>query len=243
MPSYYIYRDGQRYDRQLLELAISLTKGRGDGRISKADAEKIVKSAQDGRGITPTEQLTLFYIQSTLPLTQPAQAILFQTLQVSPTLGTTSLNGILAKFGVEKMELQIQSQLVTDMLDRFPGEVTLEGALEMAVDSILYDGEDRHSPLEVLADVGEIKRESFETKEALYDHLQPALKRHMNEGYLTLLPIWEDIPENARGFQAPPHQEASENHWIFCLSTQMRTRPFWVIVDRMGRSKTYNYGA
>ncbi|MEL6628929.1 MAG: hypothetical protein AAFQ83_00345 [Bacteroidota bacterium] len=80
MSSYYLYRDGQRYDRQLLELATQLTEGRGDGRISKEDAHKILESARDGKGITPTEHLTLLYIQNTFHLTQPAQEIFFQAL-------------------------------------------------------------------------------------------------------------------------------------------------------------------
>ncbi|MEO0585370.1 MAG: hypothetical protein AAF135_24365 [Bacteroidota bacterium] len=80
MSSYYLYRDGQRYDRQLLELATELTEGRGDGRISTEDAHKILESARDGKGITPTEHLTLLYIQNTFHLTQPAQEIFFQAL-------------------------------------------------------------------------------------------------------------------------------------------------------------------
>ncbi|MEL6697667.1 MAG: hypothetical protein AAFP89_15600 [Bacteroidota bacterium] len=80
MSSYYLYRDGQRYDRQLLELATQLTEGRGDGRISKEDAHKILESARNGKGITPTEHLTLLYIQNTFYLTQPAQEIFFQAL-------------------------------------------------------------------------------------------------------------------------------------------------------------------
>ena len=48
MPSYYKQIKGIKYDKGLLEVAEKLTTGKGDGRISKADAVKLWEDAKDG---------------------------------------------------------------------------------------------------------------------------------------------------------------------------------------------------
>lgn len=69
---YYIEIDGEKYDRGLLETAEGLTKGRGDGRISIEDAEKIWEDAQDNGNVTDIEFKTLEYILNNLNCTRPA---------------------------------------------------------------------------------------------------------------------------------------------------------------------------
>ena len=53
--SYYKTIHGVRYDRALLEAVDERILGQGEGRISKKDAEKIVKLTKDGGRITETE--------------------------------------------------------------------------------------------------------------------------------------------------------------------------------------------
>lgn len=60
--SYYKSINGVNYDKGLLELADSLTDGRGDGRISEEDAAGLLKDAMDGGKITRIERRTLEYI-------------------------------------------------------------------------------------------------------------------------------------------------------------------------------------
>merc|ERR1711865_591667 len=67
--SYYKQIDGVKYDRGLLELADSLTKGAGDGRISKDDATKLWEDAMDGQGVTDCERRTIQYIYDTFNCT------------------------------------------------------------------------------------------------------------------------------------------------------------------------------
>ncbi|HNH11344.1 MAG TPA: OmpA family protein, partial [Leptospiraceae bacterium] len=40
--SYYRTVKGKKYDRQLLDLALESVSGKGDGRISLADAKKLI---------------------------------------------------------------------------------------------------------------------------------------------------------------------------------------------------------
>ena len=46
--SYYKTIDGKKYDGELIELAEKLTSINGDGRLSKIDAEKLLKAVKDG---------------------------------------------------------------------------------------------------------------------------------------------------------------------------------------------------
>ena len=74
--SYYKQIKGIKYNRELLEMADKLTKGRGDGRISKADAGKLCEAARDGPGITDCERLTLKYVYDNFKCTEAAQKVL-----------------------------------------------------------------------------------------------------------------------------------------------------------------------
>ncbi len=70
--SYYKTIHGVRYDRALLEAVDERILGQGEGRISKKDAEKIVKLTKDGGRITETELNTLKYIRENYNFTPKA---------------------------------------------------------------------------------------------------------------------------------------------------------------------------
>ena len=61
--SYYTVIRGKKYDRRMLELAEGLTSGRGDGRISIADAKNLLRVVKDSNSYSPTEKLTMEYIR------------------------------------------------------------------------------------------------------------------------------------------------------------------------------------
>lgn len=68
--------DGVQYEKELLDLAVECTTGKGEGKISKDEVEELFKSASDGRGVTETEKVTLAYIRKKYPFTD-ASAKLF----------------------------------------------------------------------------------------------------------------------------------------------------------------------
>jgi outer membrane protein OmpA-like peptidoglycan-associated protein len=61
--SYYTVIKGKKYDRRMLELAEGLTSGRGDGRISIADAKNLLRVVKDANSYSATEKLTMEYIR------------------------------------------------------------------------------------------------------------------------------------------------------------------------------------
>lgn len=66
--------DGEKYEKELLDLATKLTTGRGEGKISKEEAAELFKSASDGKGVTETELKTLKYIRKAFLFTDSAAA-------------------------------------------------------------------------------------------------------------------------------------------------------------------------
>jgi len=68
----YVTIDGNKYEKELLELAKEHTTGRGESRISKDEAADLIKSAQDGVKVTDIEMATLKYIRSNFTFTDAA---------------------------------------------------------------------------------------------------------------------------------------------------------------------------
>ena len=73
MSNYYQYINGQRYDASLIRNAERRTKGRGDGRISKEDAQELWQIAMDGGRITDTEKQTIDYLMENQKWTDAAK--------------------------------------------------------------------------------------------------------------------------------------------------------------------------
>lgn len=70
----YVQIDGVKYEKELLDLAKHHTTGKGEGKISKDEVVDLMKSANDGPGITETEKATLAYIRKTFEFTDAAAA-------------------------------------------------------------------------------------------------------------------------------------------------------------------------
>ena len=64
--------DGVKYEKELLDLAKEHTTGRGEGKLSKDEVVDLLKSANDGPGITDIEKSTLEYIRKNFEFTDAA---------------------------------------------------------------------------------------------------------------------------------------------------------------------------
>jgi hypothetical protein len=63
LASYYETIDGVKYDREALDAAREAVAGKGDGRVSVADAKLILGTVLDGGGVTANEFRTAFYVR------------------------------------------------------------------------------------------------------------------------------------------------------------------------------------
>jgi hypothetical protein len=70
----YVTIDGEKYEKELIDLATAHTTGRGEGKISKDEAADLIKSAKDGVAVTETELKTLKYIRTAFEFTDAAAA-------------------------------------------------------------------------------------------------------------------------------------------------------------------------
>ncbi len=66
--------DGVKYEKELLDLAVEHTTGKGEGKLSKAEVADLFKSASDGQIVTDTEKRTLEYIRNNFVFTDAAAA-------------------------------------------------------------------------------------------------------------------------------------------------------------------------
>lgn len=72
--SYYKIIDGKKYDRALLDAVKASVEGRGDGRISREDAELVLKHVRDGNAYTDVEKNTVEYVRENYKWTDAADA-------------------------------------------------------------------------------------------------------------------------------------------------------------------------
>ena len=70
--SYYKEIAGKKYDGALIEATEKAVAGRGDGRISREDAEGLYKLVHDGDSYTDVEKDTLAYIREHFAWTEAA---------------------------------------------------------------------------------------------------------------------------------------------------------------------------
>ena len=68
----YVSIDGEKYEKELLDLAKQHTTGAGEGKLSKDEVADLFKSANDGQGVTDTEKKTLAYIRNNFEFTDAA---------------------------------------------------------------------------------------------------------------------------------------------------------------------------
>jgi len=64
--------DGTRYDAELLQTAEKLVSGRGDGRLSREDAETILAQITEGGAYTELERDTIAFILDEFEWTEAA---------------------------------------------------------------------------------------------------------------------------------------------------------------------------
>jgi len=69
---YYKTIDGNKYDGELLEFADAAVAGKGDGRISLADAKELLTKVVDGNAYTDIEKATMAYVRDNYKWTDEA---------------------------------------------------------------------------------------------------------------------------------------------------------------------------
>ncbi len=70
--NYYKTIEGKKMDSRLLDIALLSVEGKGDGRISQQDAEKIFAAVKDGNVYTDVEKATIAYIRERFKWTEGA---------------------------------------------------------------------------------------------------------------------------------------------------------------------------
>ncbi|MBX2873482.1 MAG: hypothetical protein KTR30_15320 [Saprospiraceae bacterium] len=241
--SFYKIIDGQRYDRKVLELAEELIQGQGDGRISRDDATQLLESVQDGRGITETENRSLFYILENYKFTDSAKEWLSGSLSVNAPIELTARisNIIEDEYDMQRLSLEYSLEEIEAQEALPHNQVSFIKALRLALETLLTDGEDAEAPRSIIINVYELFPGEVDRAEEL---IQSRLREHLMDASLQLLPNmdWTDRDQDF-DFNPPENGESAADSWIFGLyMPSLSDHFYWIIVDRTGGASPYVYG-
>ncbi|MCI4669028.1 MAG: hypothetical protein MRZ79_12915 [Bacteroidia bacterium] len=249
--SHYKTIDGKKYEAELLDLADSLSKGSGDGRISVEDAQKLFESASDGKGFTLIEQRTIAYIKEKYSWTQAALHWFADALKAeipSEDEALEMIGQLLSRYELEGMKVRIKGDEVREQ-SSFAGSILqFDSALESAIHAFLTE-EHSSSPKSEIKLLTNIRPFQFEDEASYLEASQQALIAKMNEGAsLSLIEVYtqEMKREKERTEEVlhyPENGEAVEQNWIFKLRVPDIKSTFWAIIDRKGQNTPIVYGA
>ncbi len=240
MSSYYKIIDGQRYDRSLLELADSFTKGRGESQISFDEAKDLLTAAGDGRGITPTELATFRYLLDHYKWTDKARNWLLEQIPDTPSTVSLEIEKLLGKLQLEGLRIVYDEGDIQEQEALPDNKLPFVDAFEAALRSFLNDDDNIESPRSIVIEVFNLFPEDVEDAET---KIQEKLRHFFRTGRLQLLPdlIWKDDADYE--FYPPEDREPTAENWIFSLSLpDLSDHIYWAIVDRTGKEPAYNYG-
>ncbi len=241
--SFYKIIDGQRYDRKVLELAEELIQGKGDGRISRDDATQLLNSVQDGRGITETENRSLFYILDHFNFTDSARGWLSDELSINAPIELPARisNIIEDEYDIQRLVFEYTLKEIEAQEALPHNKVSFIAALRAAMETLLSDEEDAESPRSIIINVYELFPGEVDRAD---ERIQSRLREHLIDANLQLLPNvdWTDRDQDF-DFNPPEQGESAEDSWVFGLYIPSLSDHFyWIIVDRAGEASPYIYG-
>ncbi len=241
--SFYKIIDGQRYDRKVLELAEELIQGRGDGRISRDDAAQLLQSVQDGRGITETENRSLFYLLDNFNFTDSAKAWLSDELSIRAPIELPARISLIIEdeFDIQHLGFEYTLEEIAAQEELPHNKLSFVAALRLALQTLFTDDEDSESPRSIVMNVYELFPGEVDRAEEL---IQSRLREHLVDASLQLLPNvdWTDRDQDF-DFNPPENGEAAEENWIFGLyMPSLSDHFYWMVVDRTGGASPYVYG-
>ena len=102
----------------------------------------------------------------------------------------------------------------------------------------MNDNSDIESPLEIVRHAYEEKYKNYMKYPLSYDNLIRSkwMLRHYLNNNETSISIGNDV-------LPPEYGESVEDNWVFNINISgLSDHLYWVIVDKTGKNKTYNYG-
>ncbi len=234
---YYRYIDGVRYDRALLALAEAMVQGKGDGRISEADMQRLYQAALDGRRLTETELRTFVYIRHQFQVTDAAADWLDEQLY-----GKDPFQRKVGKLIARELELPglrwaIDPQEVARQ-EALDNRQSFEQALRAGVEAFLYEAESSTSLRDII-----FLEMGLELEEE--EDLDQVVRAWINGGKLHLIPL--NYPSKITGgafhFTLPDDPWPITDFWLFGLEVPAQTDYLFIAqVRRREFEQAFSYG-
>lgn len=237
--SYYKIIDGLRYDRRILDLAKELISGRGDGRISREDTEKLLPLFGDKGKITIEEERSLYYLLDNFNWTDTGKEWFIQ--QIKPINKESEVFGeiqqiFLQEFGFPGLVFEFIGAELSQQILGLPNQLSFPEALWRALDALLHY----------------CAEHSLAWNVAHWHQLDPTVKyrgaklanlvrEYLKGGRLVLMPGNMESEPTLAAFPKPLHNEKLVDNWCFGLELfDITDDVYWIIVPRDG-DKAYNY--
>lgn len=233
-------------DPEILSFVFSLTDGRGDGRISLEDARELNEFICRKIPLTPAQRATIVDLDNHVKWTEKAREW-FEKHSPVVDEGPLSeqLEALLEAFELSGMEVEIDPDALETMQCRFRNSVDFVDAFRQAL-QVMVSAEGDNTPWAetavVLNNVFELDEPDFVDPLKWKKLVSLFLQDKMRQGYMQLIPVYEDIPDSERLFQTPGNGEPSAQYWIFYLGIITDDHHFWAVVDRAGVKPPYVYG-
>ena len=231
------YINGIRYDRSLLDLAEALVKGRGDGRLSKADTQRLFQAALDGRRLTATELRTLVFVRHHYNVTDAAAGWLDEQLYGGVPLDQKISTMFAKELGLPGLRWSAAPAEVARQ-EGLDNQQSFMQALRDAVETLLSEAESSTSLRDII---------SLETGLDLADReaMDREARAWLNDGRLVLIPL--DYPSllqrGAFAFELPDDPWPIRDFWLFGLEIPGRTAyHFMAQVRRREFHQAFSYG-
>lgn len=237
---YFVFIDGKKFDRSLLEAANALLDGKTIKKFTLKDAERIYQTILRDGSLSACERRTLDYLLQNYPWTTHGKNWMLNEIEAIPVSSTELAEHIMeVEYGLHHLKFDFDETYLADQNELVNNSVQFGEALRRALQCYLRDGSNPTAVVRFLAALYDIPLTQDEFR-ALLDSV---LKEHFKHATLTLIPQL-NTSQNQSNYFYPPEGELVRRNWVFGLTFHdIPNYYFWAIVDRENQNPTYNYGA
>lgn len=261
--SYYKVINGVRYDRELLDQAMSCIYKSPGKQLELKDVQLLVLFATDAHRFTPVEKRTFNYILENLRCSEEARTWLsndevmrisrLSNYQISAYWLNTkdlfgnsialSLKEIASKeFNLDRLQISVLEEEALNQNKNYKNKISIEQAFRKSLISFLEDASDAESPRKLMIERDSVlARNRYEDEESYLKAVKDRMLFHMNQGRIKL--VYQKYDRDVAGSSSPEGGESRKENWVFRMTLySFSDHIYWSVVNRnTGRTKNYGF--
>lgn len=238
---YFVYINGRKYDRSILEAIAALLDGKIEKKISIDEAERINRYFLTKGVFSGTERRTYHHIINQFDFTTGTKNWLeTQLLKIPESIAEKTEKIAEGEFGLFHLHLAIDPEVLEGQRSNPRNKVSFEEALRLGLHSFLTDASKATSPKGVLTEnYPRLLGNNPNGADSLLNHV---FRDHLRHAALSLCSGTEQ-PTTEPLKPLPTLEVSISENWVFSLKLhEFPLHHFWAVVDRAGDKLPYNYG-